>query len=85
MSRAVLNITIRTTWADGFKSEVSGDALTATRKTLEALRRAGAPVNIVVPHELRDFAQRVSVQDMETATMKVGRITLDIRLMEHRP
>ena len=77
-------ISITTVWADGFKSSINGDAATACRKTMEALRRGGVPVTVVTAPDLRDIAYAVSrgeVQD-NTGLMQVGRCTLIVKLEE---
>ena len=79
MSRPVYNVVVQTVWPDGFKSEVRGDAITTTRKTLEALRRAGVPYDQSVPVALRDATQRVAVLEVPTVRIKTGLTTLNIR------
>lgn len=79
MSRPVYNVVVQTVWPDGFKSEVRGDAITTTRKTLEALRRAGVYYHQPVPAALRDATQRVAVREIPTATIEAGLAILNIR------
>lgn len=79
MSRPVFDVVVQTVWPDGFKSEVRGDAITTTRKTLEALRRAGVSYDQSVPVALRDTTQRVSVRVVPDATIAAGLATLNIR------
>lgn len=79
MSRLVYNVAVQTVWPDGFKSEVRGDAITATRKTLEAMRKAGAPYDLTLSHRLRDATQAMAVRVKDTDSITVGRVTLNIR------
>ena len=79
MSRPVYNVVVQTVWPDGFKSEIRGDAITTTRKTLEALRRAGVYYYQPVPAALRDATQRVATRYFPDATIAAGRATLNIR------
>ena len=79
MSRPVYNVVVQTVWPDGFKSEVRGDAITTTRKTLEALRRAGVYYYQPVPAALRDATQRVAARYVQEATIEAGLATLNIR------
>nr|DAU75830.1 MAG TPA: hypothetical protein [Caudoviricetes sp.] len=79
MSRPVYNVVVQTVWPDGFKSEVRGDAITTTRKTLEALRRAGVSYDQSVPVALRDTTQRVAVRSTPDATITAGLATLNVR------
>lgn len=82
MSRPVYNVVVQTVWPDGFKSEVRGDAITTTRKTLEALRRAGVSYHQSVPAALRDTTQRVAVLVVPDATITAGLATLNIRCIK---
>lgn len=79
MSRPVFDVVVQTVWADGFKSEVKGDSITATRKTIEAMRKAGAPYDLTLSHRLRDATQAVAVREKDTASITVGRVVLNIR------
>lgn len=79
MSRPVFDVIVQTVWPDGFKSEVRGDAITATRKTLEALRRAGVSYSLDLPYELRNATQSVAVQAVPDATVAAGLATINIR------
>lgn len=79
MSRPVYNVVVQTVWPDGFKSEVRGDAITTTRKTLEALRRAGVSYDQSVPVALRDATQRVAARYILEATIEAGLATLNVR------
>lgn len=79
MSRPVYNVVVQTVWPDGFKSEVRGDAITTTRKTLEALRRAGVSYDQSVPVALRDATQRVAVRSVPDAAVTAGLATLNVR------
>lgn len=79
MGRPVYNVVVQTVWPDGFKSEVRGDAITTTRKTLEALRRAGVSYDQSVPVALRDVTQRVAVRVVPDATIAAGLTTLNVR------
>ena len=79
MSRPVYNVVVQTVWPDGFKSEVRGDAITTTRKTLEALRRAGVYYHQPVPAALRDATQAVAVRSIPDATISAGLATLNVR------
>lgn len=79
MSRPVYNVVVQTVWPDGFKSEVRGDAITTTRKTLEALRRAGVYYCQPVPDALRDATQRVAARYVQEATIEAGLATLNVR------
>ena len=79
MSRPVYNVVVQTVWPDGFKSEVWGDAITTTRNTLEALRRAGVYYHQPVPAALRDATQAVAVRAKDTDSITVGRVVLNIR------
>lgn len=79
MSRPVFDVVVQTVWPDGFKSEVRGDAITTTRKTLEALRRAGVSYSLDLPYELRNATQSVAVQAVPDAAVAAGLATLNIR------
>lgn len=79
MSRPVFDVVVQTIWPDGFKSEVRGDAITTTRKTLEALRRAGVSYDQDLPHALRDATQRAAVLEVPTVRIKTGLTTLNVR------
>lgn len=79
MSRPVFDVVVQTVWPDGFKSEVRGDAITTTRKTLEALRRAGVSYGPDLPYELRNATQGVAVRSVPDATVTAGVATLNIR------
>lgn len=78
MSRPVFDVVVQTVWPDGFKSEVRGDAITATRRTLEALRRAGVYYYRTVPTDLRSATQAVAVRVVPDATVTAGLATLNI-------
>lgn len=79
MSRPVYNVVVQTVWPDGFKSEVRGDAITTTRKTLEALRRAGVSYELDLPYALRNATQAVAVRSVPDATITAGLATLNVR------
>lgn len=79
MSRPVYNVVVQTVWPDGFKSEVRGDAITTTRKTLEALRRAGVSYDLDLPYALRNATQRVAVLEAPAVRIKTGLTTLNVR------
>lgn len=79
MSRPVFDVIVQTIWSDGFKSEVRGDSITATRKTIEAMRKAGAPYDLTLSHRLRGATQAVAVRVKDTDSITVGRVTLNIR------
>lgn len=79
MSRPVFDVVVQIVWPDGFKSEVRGDAITTTRRTLEAMRRAGVYYYQPVPAALRDATQAVAVRSVPYATITAGLATLNIR------
>lgn len=82
MSRPVYNVIVQTVWPDGFKSEVRGDAITTTRKTLEALRRAGVSYSLDLPYALRNATQAVAVRSIPDATVTAGLATLNVRCVK---
>lgn len=79
MSRPVFDVIVQTVWPDGFKSEVRGDAITTTRKTLEAMRRAGVSYSPDLPYELRNATQGVAVRAIPDTTVAAGLASLNIR------
>lgn len=79
MSRPVYDVIVQTVWPDGFKSEVRGDAITTTRKTLEALRLAGVSYGPDLPYALRNATQAVAVRSVPDATVTAGLATLNVR------